>query len=120
MRPIVIIMEDEADSRDWLVEALTTEGYDVLCAANGADGLARVATLPTRASLVLLDMRMPVMNGWDVLAALARFRPRPPVVIITADTQVHGVPAGAEAVLMKPLHVEDLLDVVRRHAVDAA
>jgi DNA-binding response OmpR family regulator len=115
MSGTVVVIEDDPDSREWLVEALQSEGYDVVCASNGAEGLVRVAALEKRPSLILLDMMMPMVDGWDVLASLARSRPRAPVVIVTA-AKVHGVPAGAEAVLTKPVHIDELLDAVRRFA----
>jgi DNA-binding response OmpR family regulator len=116
MGSTVVVIEDDADSRDWLVEALQSEGYRVLCASNGAEGLLLVAALQERPSLILLDMMMPMVDGWDVLAALAVARARrPPVVVVTA-AKVHRVLAGAEAVLTKPVHIDELHDTVRRFA----
>jgi DNA-binding response OmpR family regulator len=115
MARMVVVIEDDLDAREMVVEALTFEGYDVVSAKNGPEGLARIASLAGRPCLVLLDMMMPAMNGWDVLAALARVHPRPPVVIVSA-AKIYGVPAGADSVLEKPIHIDDLLATVRVYA----
>src|SRR5438552_827044 len=94
----VLVVDDDTDFRETVSDALIGAGYRVVGAAHGADGLMRLATMPGLPCLVLLDLTMPVMSGWEFLAALARHSVRPPVIAMTSST-MDDVPAGAVAVL---------------------
>src|SRR5919198_5246129 len=116
----ILIIEDDTDVRASLAEVLLSEGYEIAEAQDGAEGLrAARHHLP---DLILLDLMMPTMNGWDFRAAqmtdpaLAAI----PVVVISAalPDQVHAI--GAVAHLHKPFDLVDLLDAVERHVVEAA
>jgi two-component system, chemotaxis family, chemotaxis protein CheY len=117
-RPILVVDDDES-LRRLVVGLLTEEGYAVLDAADGAAALARVrAAAP---GLTLLDLRMPVVDGWE-FARRYRARPGPhaPIVCVTAAPDAAAVAArgaqvGAVASLGKPFDLEELLAVVRRH-----
>jgi two-component system, chemotaxis family, chemotaxis protein CheY len=115
-RPILVV-DDEEPVRRLLVWLLTEEGYSVLEAPDGAVALARVGAAAP--SLILLDMRMPVIDGWE-FARRYRARPGPhaPLVCVTAavDAAARGAQIGAVATLSKPFDLDELLAVVRRYA----
>ena len=120
----VLIIDDDAGVRGVLKAMLQRAGYDVLEAANGAEGLERAHAL--RPDLVLLDIEMPGMNGFDVCSLMqgdTNLR-RVPVVIMTGRP-VAGVPARAAAVgavdlIPKPFEREHLLEKVRVYLAGAA
>jgi CheY-like chemotaxis protein len=106
----VLVVDDDVAIRETLTEVLSEEGYDVECAANGRDALHALDTRePPR--LVLLDLMMPVMSGWELLEVmhdnerLASI----PVVVVSAMTA-----PGVEGHLQKPVDLERLLTTVAR------
>jgi CheY-like chemotaxis protein len=121
-RPILVV-DDDAAVRQLLIGLLTEEGYRVLDAPDGAAALARVQV--TAPSLILLDMRMPVLDGWE-FARRYRAGPGPhaPIICVTAAVDAGAVAArgaqiGAVASLSKPFDLDELLAVVRRHVAPA-
>jgi two-component system chemotaxis response regulator CheY len=114
-RPILVVDDDEIILQS--VElVLADEGYDVVVASNGKEALERVEQRPP--CLVLLDMKMPVMDGW-AFAAAYRERPAPhaPILVMTAsqDTRSRAADIGGDGYLAKPFDVDHLLDLVQRH-----
>ena len=119
-RPILVVDDDEPVRR-LLFWALTDEGYSVVEAPDGAVALARAQEAPP--GLILLDMRMPVLDGW---AFARRYRARPgphaPIICVTAAADAAAVAArgaqiGAVASLGKPFDLDELLALVRRYVV---
>jgi CheY-like chemotaxis protein len=112
----VLVVDDDVDLRSIVAEILSEEGYSVATAWNGLDALETLARV--RASLILLDLMMPEMDGWEFrrrqLAApeLAAI----PVVVFTAHANVAEAAAtmSAAAGLQKPVDVGGLLAVVER------
>jgi len=113
----ILVIEDDAATREALAMILRGDGFTVTGAANGQEalGLLRSGLKP---DLILLDLMMPIMDGWqfrreqvrdDALAAV-------PVVILSADGNVQLKAASLHAVdfLQKPVDAEHLLDVIRR------
>lgn len=115
-RPILVVDDDETISSS-IAFLLVEEGYAVVTAANGKEGLERAAQNPP--CLILLDMKMPVMDGW-AFAAAYRKQPGPhaPILVMTAaqDTRSRAAEVAAEGWIAKPFDVDRLLDIVRRHA----
>jgi two-component system, chemotaxis family, chemotaxis protein CheY len=111
----VLVIDDDESIRDFLTTALTDEGYAVLTAANGQAALDLLADVSP--GLILLDMRMPVMDGWE-FARLYRQRPGPhaPLVVMTAarDAIDRASQIEADGLLAKPFDLDDLLAVVAR------
>jgi two-component system chemotaxis response regulator CheY len=110
----ILVVEDDEDIRDFVVQALSDAGYAVMDASNGAEALAQVDRQPPKA--ILLDMRMPVMDGWR-FAELYRTRPqKAPIIVMTAahDAQARAAEVGAAGLLGKPFDLDGLLDVVQR------
>jgi two-component system, chemotaxis family, chemotaxis protein CheY len=113
----VLVVDDQQDIREFVAFVLQNEGYCVTTADNGAVALEQVARRPV--DVVLLDMRMPVMDGW-AFAEAYRQRPGPhaPIVVLTAanDAPVRAAQINADAYLGKPFELDDLLNVVARYA----
>jgi CheY-like chemotaxis protein len=114
----VLVVEDQDDIREFIAFVLQNEGYCVVTADNGAVALEQVARKPV--NVVLLDMRMPVMDGWT-FAREYRQRPGPhvPIVVLTAaaDAAQRAAQIQADGYLGKPFELDDLLNVVARYTV---
>jgi len=114
----VLVIEDEAPLRANLVRILSAEGYRVVAAADGDEGIRRV--LGERPDLVICDILMPRVDGFGVLAAL-RSRPETaalPFIFLTAsadkDDLARGLKSGANEYVTKPFKIAGLLAAVRR------
>ena len=113
----ILIVDDDADLRETLQLLLDDSGYGVTAVSNGQAALDRLKD-GARPSLILLDLMMPEMNGWQFLeraradAALDGI----PVVIMTERRSTDLEPAPSKQVLHKPFDRTELLDAVARHA----
>lgn len=116
----ILIVDDDPSIRYMLSRVLLDEGYDVLSAANGCDGLKAVAGLDV--DLLLLDLKMPGMNGRETLQEVVLLRPGLPVIIMTAYSGQagEGPLAGVSALLQKPLDFPMLLEAIRKLLAQAA
>lgn len=118
----VLVVEDDPSIRRGLVDALRFAGYAVTDAADGKSGLD--LALGMAPDLVLLDVILPKMDGFAVLAELRRARPELPVILVTArgaePDRVHGLKGGADDYVVKPFSATELLArveaVLRRSA----
>jgi CheY-like chemotaxis protein len=113
----VLVVEDQQDIRDLVAFILETAGYRVSTANNGALALEQVAR--ETIDVVLLDMRMPVMDGWAFAQAYRQLAgPHAPIVVLTAaqDAATRAGQIHADAYLGKPFEIDDLLNVVARYA----
>lgn len=111
----VLIVDDDAGIRDACAEALTDEGYSVRAARDGVAGLAALDEDP---DVIVLDLLMPRMDGWEFLRELRGMEAhaRTPVLLLTATSSRGASLAGAQAILRKPFVLEALL----RHVADLA
>ncbi len=110
----VLVVDDDPTILATVAETLDLEGYPVVTATNGAEALE--AYERTAPSLVLLDMRMPVLDGWGFVRAV-RARGLSPVVVVmtaTADARRWASEIGAHGVLPKPFDLDDLIAEVQR------
>lgn len=109
----ILIVDDEADYVASLADLLEDEGYAVRTAANGREALAQLASGPPPC-LVILDLRMPVMSGNEVYAAM---RQRPDLasipVLVSSASEASQAPAGV-LFMRKPINPDRMLDVIRR------
>lgn len=117
-RPILIV-EDEPDLRETLQELLELAGYKVATAANGREALARLDEIGP-VCLILLDLMMPVMSGWEFLDALkssaSQVLASIPVVVVSATADVADVKRlGGCRVMKKPVDLELLMAVVQEY-----
>jgi len=114
----VLIIEDNEQVRGALVALVESEGYRVMEATNGVEALRLLRTTGTRPCLILLDLLMPGMNGWDFRAEQRRDDRLSgiPVVVVSADPlAVLATHTGVAAVLPKPTDPEKLLEAIGRH-----
>ncbi len=106
----VLIVEDDPNIRELLQMYLEKDGYAVTLAADGGQGLEKFRAI--RPNLVLLDVMMPVMDGWAVCKAI-RAEGNTPVIMLTAkgetDDKVTGLKAGADDYVTKPFEMKELL-----------
>jgi DNA-binding response OmpR family regulator len=108
-----MVVEDDPDIRDSLKGFLSDEGYDVLTAGNGLEALNRLEEMQQKPGLVLLDLMMPVMNGWDFLEEKNHHKNIAgiPVLVISAVPGSPRIP-GALGFLKKPIDLNRLMDFV--------
>ena len=120
-RKTVLLVEDDDDERDALAALLEQEDYCVLQAPNGAEALKLLESQPGQCQLILLDLMMPVMNGWDFRklqkrkAALADI----PVVLMSAGAQIAFAVEDLDAAgyVTKPVEFSDLLKKVEQFSI---
>jgi CheY-like chemotaxis protein len=111
----VLVVEDHDDSREMLEELLSEQGFSVESAVNGLKALERLLR-PPRPDVVLLDLMMPVMTGWDLMA---RVEQEPslrglPVVIVSGAGTTRPAPRGILASIPKPLDLALLMETLER------
>lgn len=109
----ILVVDDDADCREMLVDLLTNEGYMVASAKNGLQALVYLSGSP--AAMIILDLKMPVMSGWE-FRALQKSDPRLgslPVVVMTASAHVRDI--DADAVVRKPIDFGVLLGLVKQN-----
>jgi DNA-binding NtrC family response regulator len=115
-KPRVLIVDDEENIRFTLTQALASLPLDIDTAAEGEQALKKVEQ--GKFSLILLDLRMPGMDGMQVLERLRESRPEIPVVVLTAhgtiETAVDAMQLGAIEFLQKPFVPEDVRRLVSR------
>jgi signal transduction histidine kinase len=114
----ILIIEDDDDIRDTLIRLLRDEGYETAACANGLEALERLR-LGHRADVILLDLMMPIMDGWE-FRVQQKADPRIasiPVLAISADTSAKAAAIDAEAYLRKPIDYETLVGSVERTIV---
>ncbi len=115
----VLVFDDDPGIRDLLTELLEEEGYQVVSAANGLEAINHLHRGTERPCVILLDLMMPVMNGWQFRntqqqdPGLATI----PVVVLSArnDIQQQASLINAAAHIMKPINLIGLLDTVNRY-----
>jgi DNA-binding response OmpR family regulator len=111
----ILIIEDETPMRTALADVLEGEGYRPLTAADGEIGLRKA--IEEKPDLILLDIMMPKLDGFEVCAELRRLGHGTPVLMLTAKGQVEdrvaGLDVGADDYLVKPFSTEELLARVR-------
>ena len=114
----VMVVEDDTDIRECVQLLLEEEGYEVVTAANGAEAETLLADLGEKGSpcLMLLDLMMPVMSGWELLEHLRRdgkLADGLRVVVLSAAPS--NVPSGPVACMSKPVALDKLLAAVRQY-----
>jgi len=109
----VLVVDDDASIRELLSTVLEDDGYEVVPAANGEDALAVCARW--RPDVIVLDLMMPVMDGWTFAKRL-RERDDIPIVVLSAanDLERHAKSVGAIEVIGKPFDLDQLIPKVAR------
>ncbi|BDG06030.1 response regulator [Anaeromyxobacter oryzae] len=119
MNAPVLVVEDDPDLLALLEMVVADAGHRVRTASNGLEALARVAE--ERPGVILLDMRMPVMNGWEFARELrARHGRCCAIVVLTAaeNAQQRAAEIGADGWLAKPFDLDDVLAAIAHHLAD--
>ena len=112
----ILVVDDDPDIRDSLREVLEDEGYEVACVGNGREALDHLKSANPRPCVILLDLMMPVMDGWQFRreqkldADIAGI----PLVVITA-TGKRPVLIDAAELVMKPLDLTQLFEAIARY-----
>jgi CheY-like chemotaxis protein len=107
---MVLIIDDDNDIRETLAEIVQTEGCEVAMASNGREALEFLRT-HTAPSLVLLDLTMPVVDGWQVMAEM-KSQPQMASIPICVLSAVRRDVPDADVVLQKPMDLSRLIEVV--------
>lgn len=112
---VVLVVDDDVAIREMLARALDLEGFVAIEAGNGQEALARLRSKP-RPGVILLDLRMPVMDGWAFRRAqLADRRLAPIPVVILSGADAHRFSEiEAVAAFEKPVAIADLIDRLRQ------
>jgi DNA-binding NtrC family response regulator len=110
----VLIVDDEADLVATMAERLALRGIDVETATNGADALSHVNAGDF--NVVILDVKMPGIDGLEMMAHVQRKRPGLPVILFTGHTSLpdaeQGMQEGAFAYLLKPIDIDDMIEKI--------
>ena len=112
-RPTLLVVDDDADIRECLSDYLADEGYQVRTASDGLEALTLLQQERVRPCLMLLDLMMPRLNGWQVLEQMEAHPElaRLAVVVVSASHQT----PGAVPMLRKPIDIQALLGLVHSH-----
>jgi two-component system response regulator VicR len=117
MKQQILVVEDDAPLAQVLRDNFLFEGYGVDIASDGAEALAKIRAQPP--DLVLLDLMIPTLDGFEVCRQLGLTEPRTPIVILTArgqaEDKIRGLQLGADDYVTKPFVLEELM--ARIHAV---
>ncbi len=115
--PVILIVDDNDDTRLMYEELLTRCGFEVRLAADGTEALAAADDLP---SVIVMDLAMPGLNGWEATRRLKTGeRTRDiPIIVLSAHALDHyrdvAIAAGCDEFLAKPCTIEDLVAAIRR------
>jgi CheY-like chemotaxis protein len=121
---LVLIIEDEPDLRETLKDLFEISGYDVITAGNGRDGLNVLQQSPKSPCIILLDLMMPVMNGWQFLDAIKQAYPQflssKSVVVVSAAADIRDPQSlyGCD-VVRKPADIDKLLSLAQQCCASA-
>ncbi|MDZ7820509.1 MAG: response regulator [Candidatus Marinimicrobia bacterium] len=118
MKKKVLIAEDDQISCEYLLEILKPEGFEIITARNGREAIKQCEEHPGIAA-VLMDIKMPEMDGEKAVSEIKKLNPKIPVIAQTAyaldEERATILNAGFDDYLAKPIRKEDLLDTIRKH-----
>ena len=109
----ILVVDDETDVQEFVSLVLQDHGFEVICAANGEDALGKIEAF--HPDLVVLDLMMPVMDGWGVLDRLRELALPPAVIVLSAyPDEWRAFRGGAWECLPKPFEPETLVATCER------
>ncbi|MCU1282513.1 MAG: response regulator [bacterium] len=111
---LVLVVDDDDDIRECVANALTDEGYVVITASDGREAIAVLESTP-RPCVVLLDLMMPVMTGWQVVDWVRADDTLADLPLVVVSAVASSAPANATSVLQKPVALDPLLNAVARY-----
>ena len=118
--PVVLIVDDNEDTRQMYSEMLSTCGFRVRLARDGAEAISAASERP---SVIVMDLAMPGLNGWEATRRLKTTEATRdiPIIVLTGHGLDHyrdvAVAAGCDEFLSKPCSLDDLLAAIRRNLV---
>ncbi|AZZ37585.1 hypothetical protein CIK05_12545 [Bdellovibrio sp. qaytius] len=113
----IMVIEDDDDIRELMKSMLEAEGYSSITASNGEEGLELLSTTPEKPCMILLDMMMPIMDGWtfsEEAKKNVKYR-NIPLLAVTAFSDQMTLRENFQGILRKPIRLDLLLDVVRHY-----
>jgi DNA-binding NtrC family response regulator len=114
----ILLIEDDAGIRETLRRVLAEEGHSVAVDQRGDEGIEHAAR--ERFNVVITDLRLPGLNGLDLVRELHAIQPRLPIILITAfgttETAIEATKLGAYDYLLKPFDMPELIELVRKAA----
>lgn len=114
----ILVVEDDEDVRDTMVHVLQAEGYDAVAAVDGQDALGHLQA-GLEPCLILLDLMMPRMSGWQFIEHQDVRASRAPIVVVSAySTAAEMRSAGVAAYMRKPVDIDALLLLVAEHCAN--
>lgn len=117
----IVVIEDDTDLRETMKDLLEIKGFSVTTASNGKEGL-EVIQRNGKPCLILLDLMMPEMNGWEFLETLQRDQPallaQTPVAVISAAADMSDVSQYGCSQFKKPVSVDRLYQLAQAHCDD--
>ena len=108
----VLVVDDDPDIRETLRDVIEAEGFAVVCAANGRAALEAL-DMGLRPSLIVLDLMMPTMSGWELLAAIRADRVFADLPVAVISAAGGAPPPGATCFLRKPIDLDTLIGLIR-------
>jgi len=119
MRKKILVVAEKSSVRDDLGNALLMEGYEVVLAADGREGIQQFKA--ELFDLLVLDVNLPDINGWSVFTQITRINPFLPVIIFTGQESRRNLAAwgGVGALIEKPLNIPLLLETVAKFLGDS-
>lgn len=120
----ILVIEDNEDIRNLLKTALSLRGHQVVSAANGQEGLDVLNASQNSFSVILLDLMIPIMSGWEFLVEVGNDpkHSKIPVVVMSGagEQAAPTAPAGCTEFLRKPVDLSQLFQLVRQYCTAIA
>lgn len=110
MKNTIMVVEDNDDLRMLYEEALQLEGYKVILASNGLEALNLLKKYPHRPNVIILDLMMPVMDGWTFLEERKKDSSLAQIPIVICSASKENIPTNLKF-LKKPIELDQLIDV---------
>lgn len=118
IRMKILVADDDQNIINMLKRALLFEGYEVVTAIDGEEALILIEQ--AHPDLVLLDIMMPKVSGWEVCLSIRKTNPMLPILMLTAkdeiENRIKGLDIGADDYIIKPFNLEELLARIRAHS----
>ncbi len=110
----VMVVEDNDDLRMLYLQAMKLGGYGVVMASNGKEALELLRSSPTMPRVILLDLMMPIMDGWQFLKEQSLDDKLKDIPVVVCSASKENIPEGVKF-LKKPIDLDSLLDVARTY-----
>jgi len=119
----LLVIEDDTDIRELLKVALSLEGYDVDTACNGKEAWELLVHMKSRPSVLVLDLMMPIMDGWQFLDKKnnsGQFKDLPTLIISATSEKRMPIAQGNTVILKKPIDLDEFLQKVQELSEESA